>query len=821
MSFETAVKAWPAHWATCPVYRKDYTIQREGKPDYTSDGKVPMAATRYQKYAPARSALKADQYPEIYSAVGVWSGQRSGGLVVLDVDSNLGALQLKWGEDLNGPSCTSTKQAAAKFLFMVPEDLWDTVADVSHEGGGKQGFEVLWGRMAVLEGEYPGSERYGAPEGLYSLSGDLSAIPPAPQWLIALMQESKAEKDGRSSRKSKALDPYRSRTREDREVIVQQCLDYIPPQGMGEDGWWKIGAMVHSADLGDRGLELWSEWSQRDQDYAGDWEKGDPCAERWANFKSDGGYGIGSLIKWADEYDPARKRFQGNSGARIVEETEAATVSFRQDYLSAEELISKALELEETIEDPAYLDQAKTILAAQGGRAREGALAVDRLIDAHLTFKRSKGGKPADVSQLDDSGFEYLIPGILPKPWLLLVHADGGTGKSAMAMTLCKHVSQGKPFNIHGSMVDVPAGRCLWLNGDQSERITKRQFNLIGVERGVDVVGEWDMQWYRRFCRMQEERKYDLVVIDSLDGCNDSNPYEENRREYALPLKRLARRNGVDFPACSIVVIHHNNRTGGFRGTSAIKAAVDETWNMRKVDAKELMQMGLPFNSRIITVEKSRDDREGQQMVFSLMPDYTYRIGPMPECKTRIKGDGPNDYMLDVLRLMRESELPQSLADIRDDSLIGGKHKERAIKYALQRLEAQKLIERCDPPTGLKFKGRPPAYYRALGYSVPGFRKKPLAQGESNKSLSKVQNPVTGTVLNDKPDCLKSDFVESPGASTDAPGTLDKTGLSTKPFVVKNDCAGTDPSFDADLDGHRVESTQEVMEDAWRWVEGS
>ena len=74
--------------------------------------------------------------------------------------------------------------------------------------------------------------------------------------------------------------------------------------------------------------------------------------------------------------------------------------------------------------------------------------------------------------------------------------------------------------------------------------------------------------------------KYDLVVIDSLDGCNDSNPYEENRREYALPLKSL-RGAMVRIWGRTIIVIH-NNRNGSFRGTSAIRAAVDETWNMQK-----------------------------------------------------------------------------------------------------------------------------------------------------------------------------------------------------------------------------------------------
>ena len=49
----------------------------------------------------------------------------------------------------------------------------------------------------------------------------------------------------------------------------------------------------------------------------------------------------------------------------------------------------------------------------------------------------------------------------------------------------------------------------------------------------------------------------------------------------------------------------------------------------------------LPINTRMVTVEKSRDDREGQ-MVFTLMPDYTYKIGPVPETESTIKLDTPN-----------------------------------------------------------------------------------------------------------------------------------------------------------------------------------
>jgi hypothetical protein len=809
MDLVSFVRSLPKHWACAPIYANGVEMPKGG----TACGKNPLGRAHYEDLSPEAAALYIERNPETFQAIGVFTGARSKGLVILDVDANLGAVTKKWGKDLEkAPKVTSPKKSAAKFFFYVPQDLWPEVSDISLAAS-NEGWEVLWGRQGLVGGAYKSG-------GEYTLEGDLNAVPEAPGWLLARMKESFSQKKGKTAVKGLRDGRWAMRSKEERVAIARSCLSVIQPQGRGsEDLWWRIGAMLHSELPDEEGLNLWREWSLQDAEYADDWADGkDPCLNRWeAGFKDHGGLGIGSLIKLADHYDPERARFKRDGCASVIQEVEAIPISYRKEYLQGEELLKRALSLEETIEDPALLDQAKHLLALESGR-RDGSQ-VDSLLDRHLSFQRNNGGKPADVSNLDDSGFEYLIPGIIPKPWLLLVHADGGTGKSAMAMTICKHVSQGKPFNIHGAMVDVPAGRCLWLNGDQNERITKRQFNLIGVERGVDVVGEWDMQWYKRFCRIQEEHKYDLVVIDSLDGCNDSNPYEENRREYALPLKRLARRNGVGFPACSIIVIHHNNRSGGFRGTSAIRAAVDETWNMRKMETKELAELGVAFNSRVITVEKSRDDREGQRMIFSLMSDYTYRIAPLPEPETRIKGTGPNEYMLDVLKFMRESQKPLSMQDVRDDSPIGGKHRERAIKYAIKRLESQKLIERCDPPKDFKTTGRPRIYYRGVGSAVPGFLKKPLTRGASKNTVSKEQIDCTGTDLTDKPDCLKSDFVQSPdhdsSTGTNEPGTLDKTGLWTNPIVDENDCPATDLTLDTDSQRHRGNSPWQTVKDSW------
>ena len=74
----------------------------------------------------------------------------------------------------------------------------------------------------------------------------------------------------------------------------------------------------------------------------------------------------------------------------------------------------------------------------------------------------------------------------------------------------CANTSAKLPFNVHGNNVPVPKSKCLWLNGDQSERVLRRQFHLIGVESGVDVMAEWDMQWYRKFCNIQKKHQYDI-----------------------------------------------------------------------------------------------------------------------------------------------------------------------------------------------------------------------------------------------------------------------------------------------------------------------
>ena len=139
MDLVSFVRSLPKHWATAPIYAKGAKMPN-GK---EACGKSPLGRAPHEKLSPEFTAQHIEKHPEEFKAVGVYSGARSEGLVIFDVDANLGAIEEKWGKDLeNAPRITSTKKNAAKFLFVVPEEDRLTVSDLSHAAGGHEGWEV-------------------------------------------------------------------------------------------------------------------------------------------------------------------------------------------------------------------------------------------------------------------------------------------------------------------------------------------------------------------------------------------------------------------------------------------------------------------------------------------------------------------------------------------------------------------------------------------------------------------------------------------------------------------------------------------------------
>ena len=81
---------------------------------------------------------------------------------------------------------------------------------------------------------------------------------------------------------------------------------------------------------------------------------------------------------------------------------------------------------------------------------------------------------------------------------------------------------------------------------------------------------------------------------------------------------------------------------------------MDETWNMQRLEDKGWLSWASKKTPEV-TVENHEMTREGQEMVFALLEDYTYQI---ERCLRRRKGQRANAEMLDMLEEMRRTRAP-------------------------------------------------------------------------------------------------------------------------------------------------------------------
>jgi hypothetical protein len=693
-----------------PIYTKG-SLMKSGKP---ATGKNPLEESYDREFGPADVALALRKNPDL-QAVGLFTGIRGKGIVILDVDKNHQKLLQGWGNTLdNAPQITSPKKNAAKYIFKIPEELWGSVKGhgLRQEDGGD--YEILWGRQGVLMGVYPGHKRTNTPEGHYLLKGDLNAIPDAPAWLIAEMKA-----PPRTNQNRKDLD-FSDRTSDEIIQIIGDCLSVIPHKGAGSrEQWIQIGMAINSALPNDMGLALWSSWSAQDPDYSNEWNNADdhhnPCTEPWYSFKGSG-VGLGTLIWLADREDPKRTRFPEDI-AKIVKAAEDKQVQeIRATVLDFDEVVKRAKNILD-LDNPAEVNYKLNALALQSGYRDQSA--IEKIIVDQLAYENQKGIFDAEQLMKMDIKREYLIPDLLPSPSVVLIYGAGGDGKSMSAWTLAKHVSSGTPFVVRGSLVPIQKGPVLILNGDQPLTQLREQLEEVDYPINTDtkILTDWQLQRYAQFVQLMKDYQPKLVIIDSLIGCSGGKAFDENKSDFATPLYWLTRNNGNLFPKTTILIIHHANKNGGFRGTSAIRDAVDETWALSKPSEEEAVRVG-KF-SRLITIEKSRQGRMGTQLLMQMQDDLSFTIADhTPEVESEPTPTSVTGRVLQRLRVI----YPQTRTtnELVDDPVLEGKPP--AIRKSVQRLTKRGLIEVVS---------NDPVKYKAV-----------LARGEVQESVPNGQTPV-------------------------------------------------------------------------------
>ena len=168
-----------------------------------------------------------------------------------------------------------------------------------------------------------------------------------------------------------------------------------------------------------------------------------------------------------------------------------------------------------------------------------------------------------DISRLEVK-VDWIVKNLIPKESITLLHSIGGVGKSYLMYGIAKAVADGEPFfnldimrmNVYYIDFENPlpeiVERMRKLGGSESLKIWHLGHEPAPVRFDAD-----DWQIYKNF-------PPGLFIIDSL---RSSHLLEENSSRDAAFV--MARHKEIRALGNTIILIHHENKVGGYRGSTA------------------------------------------------------------------------------------------------------------------------------------------------------------------------------------------------------------------------------------------------------------
>jgi hypothetical protein len=234
---------------------------------------------------------------------------------------------------------------------------------------------------------------------------------------------------------------------------------------------------------------------------------------------------------------------------------------------------------------------------------------------------------------------EWIVENFMVKAGLCMVTGDAGSGKTWTALDMGVSIAEGQPWLgravIQGAVLVIDEE-----SGDHrlATRLTKILRGHNGSEstplyyttmQGADIRDALDMYEIEKFIT---EKKIKFVIIDALMDVilgADENSVKDVMPAFAQ-LKQMIERTG-----CSVLVIHHNDKAGkGYRGSTAIKGAVDLLFEVDKAEKSDCIK---------IKTVKVRDAEPVDFKAKMLFGDTTFRMetddGPAGDKMSLTKGE--------------------------------------------------------------------------------------------------------------------------------------------------------------------------------------
>lgn len=303
------------------------------------------------------------------------------------------------------------------------------------------------------------------------------------------------------------------------------------------------------------------------------WLYADPRSWEWDNLPSGNGYDLADYIEEGATKDEllssivTKSRHKNQDGKPSYEEIISTVENFVGLYANDARI---AYETSSWLEQRAVkMNQQNIDKIIEEAKGRIYGREEIETIDA-LTIANS------------DKARDWLIAGIMPLGTVMLLAASGGTGKSTVAYNWALHIALGTPWSGRRCM----KGKSLIIQSDEPLVDTSEKLGVIGYEdAGLDpgTIAFWET-W--RFAHMRQLEDYVrkhrplFVTIDSLTAClagMDVDLIKSNAGDVIYGLRDIA-----NTYKCSILILHHLNKSGGLRDSTSFVDNVSEVVKLTK-----------------------------------------------------------------------------------------------------------------------------------------------------------------------------------------------------------------------------------------------
>lgn len=584
--------------------------------------------------------------------LGVITGEESNGLLVIDFDGfgsqAAKAFRRHFRHFLKELPMTaanmSGKHGRAKLYFHVGPSWWPQLRGKSATWRAPDGsvvLEALWNnttenaRHAVIAGQHPDSThekplyyRWCEPNkrSKEGFSPEVVGVAEAPEWLVlgilAQVEISPSERNRQERMRSGDDDatPWERLSVAEKAQLVSEALPFCPPRLTKGSSTYPLARRVMCACINEFGLD-WAIQLLANSDWSKKCDFGDSTLEKVmislakGRVEKDQQASISSVFYLARE-----KGWVSPQWAIPIYES-------KLDRDAYQKLINQAYEHRDDRPMQALLrGKAKRMFGVDADEFRRNCL------DSFLGREEARKARSLQAiedyhpnKELDSD----LIDGFMARNVHILA---GGSysGKTTLACFLANRVITGNGIDVGNVRHSVrKPGRVLIATSDCSDIDMVRNLALEGITAEVagdnlKIASGIKFDDMIELCKTITDFEPDLVIYDCLQSMSCAG-VSQNDSAYADPIRLLTRHNGLAWPRCAHLILHHTRRDepAAYSGTEQIKAAADELWlyyppelmNWRR--GQDRPQIG---PTRHLVFEKSRTGYAGRFLAITRDP---------------------------------------------------------------------------------------------------------------------------------------------------------------------------------------------------------